>query len=238
MRPALIDFLIVIHEYFELLPETLFLAINLFDRLCSRRIIHKNMCPINICITLRIAAKYTNRYVDLPDIEKLKDKCFEYLGISYKDVLPIACFDLEAKILTTLGWIIGYTTYDFLQLYLEEDREAGQVARYICEKSFYHREFVSTKPSVMCSASLTLGRCIMGKKIVMEGDENATFTGLLDSLYETSQVLRRKYPSTCVIVDDFIDSGRMEDLLSAMEKQSCVYGDLQPYIRHGQLVMT
>ncbi|RTE67946.1 hypothetical protein BHE90_017677, partial [Fusarium euwallaceae] len=37
MRSSLMDFLIKVHATFELLPETLFLAVNLLDRYCSKR---------------------------------------------------------------------------------------------------------------------------------------------------------------------------------------------------------
>ena len=41
MRPYLIDFLIEAHAAFALLPETLFLTVNLLDRYCSRRVVYK-----------------------------------------------------------------------------------------------------------------------------------------------------------------------------------------------------
>ncbi|RTE68455.1 hypothetical protein BHE90_017167, partial [Fusarium euwallaceae] len=37
MRSSLMDFLVKVHATFELLPETLFLAVNLLDRYCSKR---------------------------------------------------------------------------------------------------------------------------------------------------------------------------------------------------------
>jgi hypothetical protein len=37
MRPYLLDFLIEAQHAFQLLPETLFLDVNLLDRYCSRR---------------------------------------------------------------------------------------------------------------------------------------------------------------------------------------------------------
>ncbi|KAK7592507.1 hypothetical protein V3481_007122 [Fusarium oxysporum f. sp. vasinfectum] len=49
---------------------------------------------------------------------------------------------MEMHVLGTLDWTIGPTTVEFSQLMVAE-------AAYLCEIALYHRDFVSTKPSVM-----------------------------------------------------------------------------------------
>jgi hypothetical protein len=41
MRAILVDWLIEVHHKFKLLPETLFLTVNLIDRYLERQIIHR-----------------------------------------------------------------------------------------------------------------------------------------------------------------------------------------------------
>ena len=61
MRPYLVDFLIEAHAAFQLLPETLFLAVNLLDRYCSKRVVYKRHYQLVGCAALLIAAKYGDR---------------------------------------------------------------------------------------------------------------------------------------------------------------------------------
>jgi len=75
MRPYLIDFLIEAHAAFQLLPETLFLAVNLLDRYCSRRVVYKRHYQLVGCAALLIAAKYGDRKERVPMIKELKSMC-------------------------------------------------------------------------------------------------------------------------------------------------------------------
>jgi hypothetical protein len=61
MRPYLIDFLIEAHSAFSLLPETLFLTVNLLDRYCSKRVVYKQHYQLVGCAALLIAAKYGDK---------------------------------------------------------------------------------------------------------------------------------------------------------------------------------
>ncbi|KAK2670276.1 hypothetical protein RAB80_014413 [Fusarium oxysporum f. sp. vasinfectum] len=54
---------------------------------------------------------------------------------------------MEMHVLGTLDWTIGPTTVEFSQLMVAE-------AAYLCEIALYHRDFVSTKPSVMGLSTL------------------------------------------------------------------------------------
>ena len=58
MRPYLIDFLVEAHAAFALLPETLFLTVNLLDRYCAKRVVYKQHYQLVGCAALLIAAKY------------------------------------------------------------------------------------------------------------------------------------------------------------------------------------
>ena len=73
------------------------------------------------------------------------------------------------------------------------------MAWYICEIALYHKEFVSTKPSVMARASLALARGILSRPEVSDGAwdhvENLTLLSLSQHLNQTSSVLSRKYAS-------------------------------------------
>jgi hypothetical protein len=196
MRPYLLDFLIEAHAFFQLLPETLFLAVNLLDRYCSRRVVYKRHYQLVGCASLLIAAKYGDKKDRVPTIRELKSMCCSL----YDEEMFT---QMEWHVLNTLDWTIGHPTVDsFLQLALTEefeDIEVEHMAWYICEIALYHKEFVSTKPSVMARASLALARGILNRPEVSDGSwdhvENLTLLSLSQHLHQTSQVLSRKYAS-------------------------------------------
>lgn len=196
MRPYLLDFLIEAHAFFQLLPETLFLAINLLDRYCSRRVVYKRHYQLVGCASLLIAAKYGDKKDRVPTIRELKSMCCSL----YDDEMFT---QMEWHVLNTLDWIIGHPTVEsFLQIALVEDFEDFEVQHmtlYICEIALYYREFVSTKPSVMARASLALARGILGRPDTSDRAwdhiENLTLLGLSQHLSQISPVLSRKYSS-------------------------------------------
>lgn len=217
MRPYLVDFLIEGHSFFQLLPETMFLAMNLLDRYCSRRVVYKRHYQLVGCAALLIAAKYGDRKDRVPLIRELKSMCSNL----YDEEMFT---QMEWHVLNTLDWVIGHPTVDsFLQLALssasEEDIELEHMAWYICEISLYHRDFVSTKPSVMARASLTLSRAILGRCEVYDGqwghDENVALLALSKHLNQPSKILAKKYSSPYM-------SGASTVLEKFMEHQAAI----------------
>ncbi|KAL2023651.1 hypothetical protein VTK56DRAFT_1808 [Thermocarpiscus australiensis] len=196
MRPYLIDFLIEAHAAFSLLPETLFLTVNLLDRYCSKRVVYKQHYQLVGCAALLIAAKYGDKKDRVPQINELNNMC---CGLYDEGMFT----QMEMHVLNTLDWNIGHPTVDFFtQLVAAEERDSREVehmAAYICEIALYHRDFVSTKPSVMARVSLELARAILGKPEVNDGERDhvhhMTLVSLAQHLHQPSVTLARKYSS-------------------------------------------
>ncbi|XWW99749.1 hypothetical protein V2A60_007761 [Cordyceps javanica] len=194
MRPYLIDFIIEAHAAFTLLPETLFLTINLLDRYCSKRVVYKHHYQLVGCAALLIAAKYGDKKDRVPQITELNNMC---CGLYDSGMFT----QMEMHVLNTLEWAIGHPTVDFFtQLMAAEERDDAEVehmAAYLCEIALYHRDFVSTKPSMMARASLALARAILGRPEVNDGEwahtENVTLLTLSQHLSQPSPTLARKY---------------------------------------------
>ncbi|KAM5355549.1 hypothetical protein ACJ41O_002195 [Fusarium nematophilum] len=194
MRPYLIDFLIEAHAAFALLPETLFLTVNLLDRYCSKRVVYKQHYQLVGCAALLIAAKYGDKKDRVPQIHELNNMC---CGLYDAGMFT----QMEMHVLNTLDWVIGHPTVDFFsQLMVAEegdDEEVEHMAAYLCEIALYHRDFVSTKPSIMARSSLALARAILGRPEVNDGEwdhtENMTLLTLSHHLHQPSPTLARKY---------------------------------------------
>jgi hypothetical protein len=197
MRPYLLDFLVEAHMAFSLLPETLFLTINILDRYCSKLIVYKKHYQLVGCAAMLIAAKYGDKKDRVPTIKELQAMC---CGL-YDEKLFV---QMERHVLQALGWVIGHPTVDtFLQMVLQEvnyDPEVESMARYLAEIAFFHKDFVSVRASVMARTSYALARHILGRTLPRHSDwasryDTTVLVLLSQHLYRPSPVLMRKYSS-------------------------------------------
>jgi len=62
MRSILIDWLIEVHLKFKLLPETLYLTVNLIDRYLAKELIPRNKLQLVGVTSMLIASKYEEIY--------------------------------------------------------------------------------------------------------------------------------------------------------------------------------
>ncbi|KAH7223453.1 cyclin-like protein [Fusarium solani] len=191
MRSGLMDFLVKVHAIFELLPETLFLAVNLLDRYCSKRHVTMMHYPLVGCTALLISAKYNDEKRRIPKIHQLKAMCCNMHSINMFILM-------EKHVLNALDWVIGHPTSDsFSQQLVEEegeDREVEHMAAYLREIALYHRDFVSTKPSIMARTSLALARTILGRGEFNDGErDQPDYLKLSSHLQDPSPILVFKY---------------------------------------------
>lgn len=197
MRPYLLDFLVEAHSAFQLLPETLFLAINLLDRYCSKRVVYKRHYQLVGCAALLIAAKYGDKKEKVPTIKELKSMCCSL----YDDDMFL---QMEWHVLSTLCWAVGHPTVDsFMRLAVKDnvyDPETESLTLYILEIALYHRDFVSKQSHTLALSALVLARHILGRPQARANEFASHFCSttvmeLLQKVHEPSSILARKYAS-------------------------------------------
>ncbi|KAF9769880.1 hypothetical protein IL306_012629, partial [Fusarium sp. DS 682] len=140
---------------------------------------------------------YGDKKDRVPQIHELNNMC---CGLYDAGIFT----QMEMHVLNTLDWTIGHPTVDFFsQIMVTEEgdhQEVAHMAAYLCEIALYHRDFVSTKPSVMARISLVLARAILGRAEVNDGGldqtENVTLISLSHHLHQPSPTLARKYSTT------------------------------------------
>lgn len=107
IRSTLVDWMIQIHYNFKLLPETLFLTINMIDRYMSKHQIQKREVQLIGIASLLTVTKYEEIYPPL-----LKDFVF----ISDNTYKSNEILEMEKKILFSLDFDLSLTTsYRFLE---------------------------------------------------------------------------------------------------------------------------
>ncbi|KAF3918356.1 Cyclin-B1-5 [Orbilia brochopaga] len=175
------------------------------------RVVFKRHYQLVGCAAMLIAAKYGDKKDRVPTIRELQSMC---CGLYEEDMFV----QMERHVLQTLNWIIGHPTIDnFLQMILSEvsyDPEVEYMALYLSEIAMFHKDFVSTLPSVMARSSLALARHILGRTPPAQSEwamsyDTTTIVLLSQHLHRPSQVLVRKYSSAhygmvAVTLEDFM----------------------------------
>jgi hypothetical protein len=109
MRAILIDWLIEVHFKFKLLPETLFITINLIDRYLERKEMKRQRLQLLGVTAMWVACKYEEIYApEIKDFVYITDNAYEQ-----SDILK-----LEYELLRTLEFnVTTPSTYRFLEMY-------------------------------------------------------------------------------------------------------------------------
>ncbi|KTW27573.1 uncharacterized protein T551_03072 [Pneumocystis jirovecii RU7] len=163
MRGILVDWLIEVHAKFRLLPETLFLSVNIIDRFLSLRVCSLPKLQLVGITALFIAAKYEE--VMCPSI-----KNFIYMadgGYTNEEILKA-----EQYVLQVLGYDMSYPNpMNFLRRVSKADNydiQTRTVAKYLIEISLLDHRFLPFVPSNIAASGIYLARIM-----VTGGDWNA-----------------------------------------------------------------
>ena len=153
MREILVDWMIEVHAKFRLLPETLFLAVNIVDRFFSNRIVDVDKVQLVGTTAMFIAAKYEE--VMAPSIQN-----FMYVtdhGYSDEDILKA-----ERYVLQVLNFDLSFPNpMNFLRRNSKADEydiQTRTVAKYLMEISLLDHLFLKYRPSQVAAAATFLAR--------------------------------------------------------------------------------
>ncbi|GAA6018073.1 hypothetical protein JCM10207_006072 [Rhodosporidiobolus poonsookiae] len=158
MRGILVDWLVEIHTKFRLLPETIFLAVNIIDRFLSVRSVSLVKFQLVGVTALFIAAKYEE--VCCPSVQN-----FLYMtdgGYTDDEILKA-----ERYVLGIIGFNLSYPNpINFLRRISKADGydiQSRTMAKYLMEISIVDHRFIATRPSLIAAAANWLARKVLGK---------------------------------------------------------------------------
>lgn len=158
MRGILIDWLIEVHAKFRLLPETLFLSVNLVDRFLSARNISMETLQLVGVTALLVASKYEE--VMAPSLEN-----FIYVadgGYTEDEILKA-----ERYLLRIVNFDLSYPNpMNFLRRISKADDydiHSRTIAKYFIEISLVDDRFLKYPPSIVAAAAIYLTRRMMDR---------------------------------------------------------------------------
>lgn len=150
VRAILVDWLITVHAKFKLLPETLYLTVNIVDRFLSvQRLATKDSMQLLGVAALLVATKYEEIY---PPTVK------DYLYISRNAFTRSELLEMEHSILFALEFQLQETSsFRFLERYSKVARGDAVVlnlAQYLLELALLDSKMNQYVPSLQASAAL------------------------------------------------------------------------------------
>jgi hypothetical protein len=187
MRSILVDWLVEVHLKFKLVPETLYLTINLIDRYLERKEVSRPKLQLVGVTSLLIASKYEEIYPpELRDLVYICDRAysrnevgitrprlfFENLGYAN---LPLRVYlatklqiiDMEETILKTLEYNITIpSAHAFLVRFLKAahaDKRIVQLSCYILDGTLQSYNLLHYLPSQLAAAAVFIARRTVGR---------------------------------------------------------------------------
>lgn len=158
MRGILIDWLVEIHTKFRLLPETIFLAVNIVDRFLSAGRVSLVKFQLVGVTALFIASKYEE--VTCPSVTN-----FLYMtdgGYEDDEILKA-----ERYILKSIDFNLSYPNpINFLRRISKADGydiQSRTMAKYFMEISIVDHKFMGVTPSLIAAAGNWLARRVLMK---------------------------------------------------------------------------
>jgi hypothetical protein len=158
MRGILVDWLIEVHAKFGMLPETLYLAVNIIDRFLSTKLVQLDRLQLVGVTAMFIAAKYEE--VFSPHVTSFKHVADD--GFDEEEILSA-----ERFILTALDYDLSYPNpMNFLRRISKADHYDVQVrtlGKYLLEISCLDHKFIGFPPSQIAAASMYFARMILDR---------------------------------------------------------------------------
>ncbi|KAL6934856.1 hypothetical protein ACO0R3_000820 [Hanseniaspora guilliermondii] len=157
-RDILVNWMIKIHNQFNLLPETLYLAVNIMDRFLSVKLVDLDRLQLVGTVSLFIASKYEEVY---------SPSCKNFASVTDGACCEEDIVDGEIYVLQTLNFKLDYPNpMNFLRRISKADEyhmDCRTVAKYLLEITIVDFRFIGIPPSKCAAAAFFLAKKMMGR---------------------------------------------------------------------------
>ena len=158
MRAILIDWLVEVHLKFKLMPETLFLTVNLIDRfLAKKSVSRKNLQLVGVTAML-LASKYEEIWA--PEVR-------DFVYISDKAYTREQILAMEKQMLNTLNFQLTVPTpHQFMARYLKAagaDKQHSLLTSYLVEISLPDYSMLKYSGSLLSAAAVYAANRVLNK---------------------------------------------------------------------------
>ncbi|GKV44186.1 hypothetical protein SLEP1_g51390 [Rubroshorea leprosula] len=154
MRAILIDWLIEVHDKFDLMSETLFLTVNLIDRFLSQQTVVRKKLQLVGLVAMLLACKYEEVSVPVVgDLILISDKAY-----NRREVL-----ETERMMLNTVQFNMSFPTpYVFMRRFLkaaQTNKKIELLSFFLIELALVEYEMLKFPPSLLAASAIYTAQC-------------------------------------------------------------------------------
>jgi len=156
-RSYIMEWIVLQHMRLDLVPETLFLAVNYVDRFLSQKVISASRLQLVGAAALLLATKYEE--IDVPTIGELEfitDNQYTREEITKAERYMLLILNYELGFPSPLNFVRRISKADGY------DSDVRTLAKYFLEVTIMDRRFVGSPPSFLAAASQCLARLVLG----------------------------------------------------------------------------
>ncbi|ESK89032.1 g2 mitotic-specific cyclin-b [Moniliophthora roreri MCA 2997] len=177
MRSMLVDWLIQIHLKYHMLPETLWIAINIMDRFLSERVVSTIKLQLVGVTAMLIAAKYEE--IMAPSVEEfvfMTEQAYTKDEILKGERIILQCLDFQiSHYCSPYSWMRRISKAD------DYDLQTRTLGKFLIEVTLLDHRFLRAKSSLVAAVGMYSARTMLG------GDWNDAF--VFHSGYTEEQLL-------------------------------------------------
>ncbi|KAF8348829.1 cyclin [Amanita rubescens] len=158
MRQTLVDWLLQVHLRYHMLPETLWIAVNIVDRFLTKRVVSVSKLQLVGVTAMLIAAKYE---------EILAPSVDEFVYITHNTYTKDEILKGERIILQTLDFQISNycSPYSWMRKISKADDyelRTRTLGKFLAEVTLLDHRFLRAKPSLVAAVGMYSARKLLG----------------------------------------------------------------------------
>ncbi|KAF8738096.1 hypothetical protein AX14_011860 [Amanita brunnescens Koide BX004] len=158
MRQTLVDWLLQVHLRYHMLPETLWIAVNIVDRFLTKRVVSVSKLQLVGVTAMFIAAKYE---------EILAPSVDEFVYITHNTYKKDEILKGERIILQTLNFQISNycSPYSWMRKISKADDyelRTRTLGKFLTEVTLLDHRFLRVKPSLVAAVGMHSARKMLG----------------------------------------------------------------------------
>jgi G2/mitotic-specific cyclin 3/4 len=158
MRRVLVDWIIQVHARFHLLPETLFLTVNIIDRFLTLRNVPVDKLQLVGATSLFIASKYEE--ITCPSVDEIVFMVDN--GYQREEILEAERFMVN-MLQFELGWPGPMSFLRRISKADDYDVNTRNVSKYLLEVTTIDERFVASPSSFVAAVTHSLARRMLNK---------------------------------------------------------------------------
>ncbi|KAH9838411.1 cyclin [Rhodofomes roseus] len=191
MRQTLVDWLLQVHLRYHMLPETLWIAVNIVDRFLTKRIVSVLKLQLVGVTAMFVAAKYEE--ILAPSVDE-----FVYMtenGYSREEILKG-----ERIVLQTLDFRVSHycSPYSWMRKISKADDydiQTRTLSKFLTEVTLLDYRFLRVKPSLVAAVGMYTARRMLG------GDWNDAF------VYHSGVTEEHVLPGHRMLLEKLVEDG-------------------------------